>query len=158
MSRNVGILLACPTYRRSAAGARGSEATDKPVCCNALLGSGHRAEELGCARGFTAIGPGPVGRRQSNRESFQPRKSVEDCLSCLVHVERARESQEQDVAGAIGPEVGVSRPSRQRGVKLATSSQRDALPRGSGMNEIRKIFARRFGEATSRAPEIVPSV
>ena len=27
-----------PTYRRSAAGARGSEATDKPVCCNALLG------------------------------------------------------------------------------------------------------------------------
>jgi len=27
-----------PTYRRSAAGARGSAATDKPVCCNALLG------------------------------------------------------------------------------------------------------------------------
>ena len=26
------------TYRRSAAGARGSGATDKPVCCNALLG------------------------------------------------------------------------------------------------------------------------
>jgi hypothetical protein len=27
-----------PTYRRSAAGARGSEATDEPVSCNALLG------------------------------------------------------------------------------------------------------------------------
>jgi hypothetical protein len=33
----------CPTYRRSAAGARGSEATDKPVCCNAkLAGGAHR--------------------------------------------------------------------------------------------------------------------
>jgi len=27
------------TYRRSAEGARGSEATDKPVCCNAKLAS-----------------------------------------------------------------------------------------------------------------------
>jgi hypothetical protein len=28
-----------PTYWRSAAGARGSEATDKPVSCNVQLGS-----------------------------------------------------------------------------------------------------------------------
>jgi hypothetical protein len=32
-----------PTYRRSAAGARGSGATDKPVCCNALLGGARYA-------------------------------------------------------------------------------------------------------------------
>ena len=36
-----------PTYRRSAAGARGSEATDKPVCCNAgTLGSGNCASSV----------------------------------------------------------------------------------------------------------------
>jgi hypothetical protein len=34
-SRNERHALARPTYWRSAAGARGSEATDKPVCCNA---------------------------------------------------------------------------------------------------------------------------
>src|SRR6478735_11603674 len=41
----------CPTYRRSAAGARGSGATDKPVCCNALLGSGTRCPDDSHHRG-----------------------------------------------------------------------------------------------------------
>ena len=35
-----------PTYRCSAASARGSEATDKPVSCNALLGGPSQGDAL----------------------------------------------------------------------------------------------------------------
>ena len=68
-----------PTYRRSAAGARGSEATDKPVCCNAKLSSRlvTRAFAIGHESSDTAVGaPSLVQNRAAprQRQRFQAQR------------------------------------------------------------------------------------
>ena len=70
----------CPTYRRSAAGARGSAATDKPVCCNALLGS-HR---LRLRTGAATVG-GVLSREREADRVDEARRNREDGQHSVEH-------------------------------------------------------------------------
>jgi hypothetical protein len=72
-------------------------------CCNGLLGGDRRSGKLGCTRCFASVGSRSIWRRQSHSESFQSRKCLKNCFSCLLHIKGTRESKEEDVAGAVGP-------------------------------------------------------
>jgi len=68
-----------PTYRRSAAGARGSAATDKPVCCNAFWTATHAVMQR-----FADSREGCVGavRRFAGARSLAPRACDDLAPSC----------------------------------------------------------------------------